>query len=453
MMTQEQNDTVTRVGAGTPCGTLMRRYWQPAALVEELAGPRPLKAVKLLGQDFVLFRDASGRYGLLDRDCPHRGADLAFGRLEAGGLRCAFHGWLFDADGQCLDTPAEPEGSRLCATIKQRAYPVIARSGILWCYLGQDTPPAFPDLDCFVAPDSHVFAFKGLIDCNWLQALEVGIDPAHASFLHRFFEDEDVSASYGKQFRGASADSDLPMTRILREYDRPIINVERTEFGLRLIALREIDRERTHVRVTNQLFPHGFVIPMDRSMTITQWHVPVDDTSCYWFAIFTSFAAPVDKARMREQRLALYELPHYKARRNKSNDYGFDPDEQASQTYTGMGSDINVHDQWVVESMGPIQDRTREHLGRSDKGIVMYRRLLREQIEKALAGDEVLLALDAKAAKSIQGPATMDGIGPTQGWETYWMEVDVKRRRGASWAAPVPAVDAAMTRRLGIAAA
>jgi hypothetical protein len=439
MMSQEQNDLITRTGPRDACGKLMRMYWQPAALVDELQGPRPLRPVKLLGEDLVLFRDERGRYGLIERHCAHRGADLAFGRLENGGLRCAFHGWLFDASGQCLETPAEPSDSQLCKGVKQRAYPVIEKSGILWTYLGEGEPPAFPEIDCFVAPDSHTFAFKGHINCNWLQALEVGIDPSHASFLHRFFEDEDTSAAYGRQFRGASAGSDMPMTRILREYDLPIINVEQTEYGLRLIALREIDEERTHVRVTNQLFPHGFVIPMSTEMTITQWHVPVDDENCYWYAIFTSYSTPVDKKKMRDQRLELYELPDYKSRKNKSNDYGFDAQEQATATFTGMGTDINVHDQWAVESMGAIQDRTREHLGTADKAIVQYRRLLRQEIEKAASGAKPFMFLDAAHARSIQGPATMDGIGPTRGWETFWMEVDVKRRRSAPWAAPVPA--------------
>jgi phenylpropionate dioxygenase-like ring-hydroxylating dioxygenase large terminal subunit len=417
----------------------MRMYWQPAALLDELQGPRPVKAVKLLGEDLVLFRDEAGRIGLIERHCAHRGADLAFGRLEKGGLRCAFHGWLFDATGQCLETPAEPVGSQLCQGIKQRAYPVKEKAGILWAYLGEGEPPAFPEIDCFVAPDSHVFAFKGHIGCNWLQALEVGIDPSHASFLHRFFEDEDPAAGYGKQFRGASAGSVLPMTKILRDYDRPIINVEQTEYGLRLIALREIDPERSHVRVTNQLFPQAFVIPMSTEMTITQWHVPVDDENCYWYAIFTSFLTPVDKKRMRQQRLELYELPDYTSRKNRSNDYGFDPREQLTKTYTGMGSDINVHDQWAVESMGAIQDRTREHLGAADKAIVAYRRLLRQEIETVAKGEKPFMFLDAARARSIQGPATMDGIGPTKGWEMFWMEVDVRRRRGAPWAVPVPA--------------
>ena len=139
----------------------------------------------------MLFTDDKGRYGLIERACPHRGTDLAYGRLEDGGLRCAFHGWLFDVNGQCLETPAEPDGSNLCANIRQKAYPVVEKSGILFAYMGPGEPPAFPHFDCFVAPDSHTFAFKGMIDCNWLQSLEVGIDPAHTSFLHRFFHDED----------------------------------------------------------------------------------------------------------------------------------------------------------------------------------------------------------------------------------------------------------------------
>ncbi len=432
MMSQEQNDLITRTGPKDACGKLMRMYWQPAALVDELQGARPVKAIKLLGEDLVLFRDEHGRYGLIERHCAHRGADLAFGRLEHGGLRCAFHGWLFDVSGQCLETPAEPKDSVLCKNITQRSYPVMEKSGILWAYLGEGEPPAFPEIDCFVAPDSHTFAFKGHINCNWLQALEVGIDPSHASFLHRFFEDEDTSGAYGKQFRGASAGSDMPMTKILREYDQPIINVEHTEYGLRLIALREIDDERTHVRVTNQLFPHGFVIPMSTEMTITQWHVPVDDESCYWYAIFTSYSTDVDKKKMRDQRLELYELPDYRSRKNKSNDYGFDAHEQSTATYTGMGTDINVHDQWAVESMGAIQDRTREHLGTSDKAIVQYRRLLRQEIEKVASGAKPFMFLDAAAGDTARWPCRNPAVVPGPARDSQGQ--DAGRQRGAAHA-------------------
>jgi nitrite reductase/ring-hydroxylating ferredoxin subunit len=436
MTTHEQNMRMTLVGPDKPAGKLLRQYWQPAALIEELDPERPVRAVKLLGQDFVLFRDEQGRYGLLDRDCPHRGADLAFGRPEDGGLRCPFHGWLFDVKGQCLQTPAEPENSRLCQRIKQKSYPVVLRSGILFAYLGDGEPPAFPDFDCFVAPDSHVFAFKGHIACNWLQALEVGIDPAHASFLHRFFEDEDTSASYGKQFRAASADSDMPMTKVLREFDRPQIEVERTDYGMRLFALRQISDANTHVRVTNLIFPQTFNIPLSAEMTITQWHVPIDDVNCYWYAIFTSFSAPVDKAQMRAQRLELYTLPDYIPRLNKANNYGFDPQQQKTQTYTGMGFDINVHDQWAVESLGPIQDRTREHLGSTDKAIINYRSMLMKAIDQVEQGGErPLMVLDGESARAIRGPITVDGVAPTTQWQAYWREADARKRRQAPWLA------------------
>ena len=444
MMSAEQNRRITAVGPDEPAGKLLRCYWQPVALSDELAGPRPIKPVRLMGQDFVLFRDEAGQLGMLDRDCPHRGADLAFGRLEHGGLRCPFHGWLFDASGACLETPAEPVTSKLCTRIRQGAYPVQERSGIIFAYLGAGEPPAMPDFDCFVAPDSHTFAFKGLFECNWLQALEVGIDPAHASYLHRFFEDEDTAESYGKQFRGASADSQMPITRVLREFGRPEIAVEHTAYGMRLTALRNIDAEQTHVRVTNLVFPQAFVIPMSAEMTISQWHVPVDDENCYWYAIFTSFTGPVDKQQMRDQRLELYELPHYTSRQNKRNDYGFNLDEQLTQTYTGMGNDINVHDQWAVESQGRIQDRTREHLGSSDKGIVMYRRMLLAAIENNLAGerDKLPMMIGTAAAREMTGPSSIDGIGPAAATEAYWREADLRRRRQSSWAPEAQAAEA-----------
>jgi nitrite reductase/ring-hydroxylating ferredoxin subunit len=433
MMTREQNEALTRVGPGTPARELLRKYWQPIVLVEELLAARPLKAVRVLGLDLIVFRGADGRLALLDRACPHRGADLAFGRLEDGGLRCLFHGWLFDADGRCLQTPGEPPESRICSRVRQRAYPVQERGGIVFGFLGDGEPPALPALDCFIAPDSHVFAFKGHLQCNWLQAVEVGIDPAHASFLHRFFEDEPAADSYGRQFRATSADSELPMTKILRLYPQPRIEVEPSDIGLRITALRDIGDGKVHVRVTNLLFPQAFVIPMSQTMTITQWHVPVDDVSCYWFAIFTSFGDAVDKLTMREQRLRLYALPDYLPRLGRFNNYGFNLEEQERRTYTGMGEDINVHDQWAVESQGAIQDRTREHLGLTDKAIVAYRKLLLAAFRQAAAGERVLMELDAAAAGGITGPATMDGIGPSDEWQQYWQSVNDRRRRSAPW--------------------
>jgi phthalate 4,5-dioxygenase oxygenase subunit len=459
-MKAEQNELITRIGPGTPCGALMRQYWQPVALVDEFdprldprMAHRPVKPVRILGQDLVLFKDAAGRWGLLDRDCPHRGADLAFGRHEGDGLRCPFHGWKFDAEGRCLETPAEPVGSKLCERVRQRRYPVVERSGILFAWFGDEgaTPPPFPRFDCFAAPGTHTFAFKGLWHCNWLQAFEVGIDPAHPSFLHRFLNDaalDDIGENAaGKQFRSASAGDfggeRWPMTRIMREFHRPEISAEPTPWGLRLTALRPMTEALTHVRVTNAIFPHTFVIPLSETLTITQMHVPVDDTHTYWYSIFTSFAGPVDKEAMRNQRTQFIQLPDYIPKAGRHNHWGFNPDEQRSTTYLGMGEeDINVHDQWAVESMGPIQDRTREHLGTSDKVIMANRRMLLKAIESVQAGEVAPGVADPALAAQMRGPDTVDGIAPAGTWASWWQEQVRAKRDGAPWSA---AADSAVT--------
>ena len=439
MISQEMNDRLTRVETGGGAGAVLRLYWQPAALSEELVSARPVVPVRLMGEDLVLFRDTAGALGLIGRHCPHRGADLCYGRREDNGLRCPFHGWHFDRTGQCVETPGEPEGSRLHENIRTVSYPVVERSGIVWAYMGPGDPPPFPALDCFAAPDSHVFAFKGLWDCNWLQAMEVGIDPAHASFLHRFLQDEDPAESYGKQFRDKAGATEIPMTRLLRDYPRPEIRVDEADHGLRLTALRHMDDGRTHVRVTNQIFPQAICIPMSNEMTITQWHVPVDDTTCYWYSMFTSFGAPVNKDLMREQRLKEHRLPDYAPLKNRRNAYGYDPEEQARETYTGMGLDINVHDQWAVESMGAIQDRTREHLGKTDVAIIRYRRMLRDAIARAEAGDTATLPLRGPETGAVTGPVSIDAIGPGDGWQDVWRSADAARRAACDWSASADA--------------
>ena len=459
-MKAEQNELITRVGPGTPCGDMLRHYWQPVALLDEFNAAldpamalRPVKAVRLLGQDFVLFKDASGQFGLLDRDCPHRGADLSYGRREpaseGGGLRCPFHGWKFAPDGRCLETPAEPVGSKLCDRVKQRSYPLVEKSGVLFGWFGDEgsVPPPFPAFDCFAAPGTHTFAFKGLWNCNWLQAFEVGIDPAHASFLHRFFNDESLEASHGRQFRGASLGEldgqRLPMTKVMREFDRPDISFEAMPYGLQLTSLRPINGKLTHTRVTNAIFPSTFVIPLSETMTITQIHVPVDDTSNYWYAIFTSFAGPVDKETMRNQRLEAVTLPAYIPKSGRHNHWGFDAEEQISRTYLGMGeSDINVHDQWACESMGAIQDRTREHLGTTDKVIMANRRNLLKAIETVQAGGTPPGVADPAIAAQRMGPDTVDGLAPADSQVAWWRDAVQAKRDGAPWNAALATPEA-----------
>lgn len=408
MLSQELNDRITRVGPRTPAGGVLRQYWQPAALVDQLDSTFPVP-VNLLGEHLAIIKNDGG--------------DLLLATRQTA-----------------TDEPTNhhPKSQDITILADQPSYPVLVKAGIVFAYMGPGVPPELPNFDCFRAPDSHSFAFKGLWQCNWLQALEIGIDPAHASFLHRFLEDDDPDDSYGKQFRDKAADTNIPMTKILREYPRPQIEVEETDFGLKITALRHMEQDLTHVRVTNQIFPEAICIPMSREMTITQWHVPIDDENCYWFTIFTSFKNPVNKELMREQRLKEHRLPDYAPLKNKANQYHYDPDEQANMTYTGMGLDINVHDQWAVEGMGAIQDRTQEHLGRSDVAIIRYRRMLRKAMQALEEGriDELpMYGIDN--LQKIIGPLSNDAIADSGNWKEASWEYDMARRAECPWNANV----------------
>jgi hypothetical protein len=328
----------------------------------------------------------------------------------------------------------------LCTRIKQRNYPVQERSGILFAWMGAEgsTPPPLPEVDCFKAPGTHTFAFKGLWHCNWLQAFEVGIDPAHASFLHRFFNDASLEDTYGRQFRGASAGEiegeKWPMTKVMREFDQPDISFAEKPYGFQLTTLRPLNEKLTHVRITNSLFPNTFVIPLSETMTITQMHVPVDDTRTYWYAVFTSFADPVNKEAMRNQRLEAVSLPDYIPKSGQHNQWGFNPEEQMTRTFLGMGEDdINVHDQWACESMGAIQNRTREHLGTSDKVIIANRRILAKAIDDVAAGLLPPGFANPEVAATRLGPDTVDGIAPAQHWQTWSTDTMQAKRDGAPW--------------------
>ncbi len=404
----------------------MRQFWQPVALVEEFdpavdpaTRDRPLKAVRVLGVDLVLFRDTAGQFALMERHCAHRGADLAFARFEGDGIRCPFHGWKYASSGQCVEAPAEPTGSTLCQRIKQPSYPTTVRAGVVFAWFGAGAPPPFPALDCYNAPSTHSFAFKGLWQCNWLQAFEVGIDPAHPSFLHRFLHDVDLddmgNNAAGKQFRSAAAGEVAgerwPMSRVMRELCQPKIDVASTNYGMQLSATRDIDDSKKHVRTTHAVFPHTFIIPLSETMTITQIHLPIDDTHTYWYSIFTSTGEPLDKTAMREQRARFTNLPDYSPTSGRHNDWGFNAAEQQSRTYLGMGEDdINVHDQWAVEGMGAIQDRTRENLGSSDVAIAQYRRWLLDAMDQLEANPTGLLPEALAQGTLAMAPQTFDGF-------------------------------------------
>jgi len=237
MLSREDNERLVRVGSGTPAGELFRRYWQPACLSTELSEPdgAPVR-VRLLGEDLVAFRDTKGRVGLVEAFCPHRRAPLFFGRNEACGLRCVYHGWKFDVDGNCVDMPSEPEGSPLKATVRIKAYPTNEKAGIVWAYLGpQDAMPEPPDYEWTRAPATHCHVSKTYEACNYLQALEGGLDTAHSSFLHNL---------------------KLGDTMQLRQRDRaPRLEVERTDYGYYYVSTRQAGADGTYVRLYHYVMP------------------------------------------------------------------------------------------------------------------------------------------------------------------------------------------------------
>lgn len=427
---------LTRVGPETAGGKLLRFFWQPVALVAELPEVRPVKAVRVLGEDLVVFRDDRGRYGLIDRHCAHRGADLSYGRLENGGLRCTFHGWLYDVEGRCTVQPAERRP--FCDKVRHKAYPCREVNGIIFAYLGPGEAPALPELDCFVAPREYTFAFKGYVDCNWVQGLEGGIDPSHTSFLHVFFKDPETPV-YGRQFGDVSEESEISLTKIMREHYQPLLDVYRTEYGLRLETRRELGDGKLHVRVTNYIFPNAIAVPMGRDMVLTQWHVPVDDYSHYWYMLAYAFREPVDQQAMWEQRIRMYPPPDFVPLRNRSNNYGFSVDDQRENTYTGLGDDINIHDTWAWEGQGRIQDRTREHLSSLDRAIIAFRRMFLEvarRIEAGAGREEALDGVwDGGGGKRV-GPPCVDLIAAAGAWTQRWRELEAERRRRSPWASP-----------------
>jgi phenylpropionate dioxygenase-like ring-hydroxylating dioxygenase large terminal subunit len=430
MVSSDANRVLTESGPGTPGGHVLRQYWQPAALTEELHGERPVVAVTLMNEELVLFTDEQGNLGLLGRYCPHRGVDLCFGRLEDGGLRCPLHGWLFDVEGACLETPAEPESSTFHERIRHRSYPVLERNGIVWAYLGEGDSPPLPDFDCLIAPRSQVFAFKGMWNCNWLQSHEVGIDPSHAAFLHRFLDDD--SEEYGQQFRDLVADTGVTTVKLMREASAPTIVADPTPFGFRMRTTRNYRGEFTHVRISNCIFPNAITIAMSREMGITQWHVPIDDTSSYWYSMFVSFGEPVDADLMREQRISQVAMPDYRPLTSAADSWGYSAAEQQTSTYTGMGRDINVHDQWAVESQGPIYDRLDEHLSPADVGIRTHRRMF------LAAAEEPSPSKLVGRNDPVHGPAAIEAVTTGEDFDEAWQDLDRARRAASGWA---PALD------------
>jgi phthalate 4,5-dioxygenase len=381
MIPQEENDLLTQTGPGTSCGELMRRYWQPAALKEELPRDGAPVKVRLLSEDLVLFRDDQGRPGLLGIHCSHRGTDLSYGRVENGGLRCLYHGWLYDVCGRVLEQPGEPNGGAHRQEIRHPAYPCREAGGVIFAYLGPGAPPLLPNYDFLTTPEEYRTSVKIFHSCNYLQSNEGNIDPVHLSFLHRYLQQE---APFGRTrvVQGGGATENT----LLGHDIAPTIEVEVTDFGLRIYTRRNSGADKCYLRVTNFILPNlaafgGSTVGDGYSV---HWHVPIDDTH-HWKYIFTfSRTRPLTEELRNRIRDEL--APDYRLTRNAANRYQQDRESMKAKTFTGMGFNFQAHDAFATESQGAIEARAHEHLVSSDKAIVAARQMLLKAIRDVKEG-------------------------------------------------------------------
>ena len=377
MLTKAQNDLLTQTGPGTPGGRLLRSYWQPIAASEEMPiGGAPLP-LRIMSEDLVLFRDDKNRLGLIGLHCAHRGTDLSYGRVEDGGLRCLYHGWLFDINGKCLDQPAQPADKKFCDKVRHPAYPVQEKGGCIWTYMGEGEPPLIPDFEFLTAPEPNRITFRVIQMCNWLQGLESSTDPAHTTYLHR--------RPPGKASERSGADISA-----LRGTEPPEISIEQTAYGTRIFALHNAPNGRKYLRVNNYVYPAGATPSTSAGEGGYQgrWYVPIDDHSHCRFEFFYSYPEPLNKERLLKNRAANV-APDLRHIRRQENRYLQDREElKCNESYTGMGLHFPSQDAFAIETQGAIQDRTREHLGSTDIVIIGVRKALLNAIMQMQEGGQ-----------------------------------------------------------------
>lgn len=381
MISKEENELLTQTGRGTPAGELLRRYWQPIALSEELpSGAAPLR-IKVLGEDLVLFRDDKGRVGLLGIHCSHRGTDLSYGRIENGGLRCLYHGWLYDIEGRCLEQPGEPDGGEHRDAICHLAYPCTEKGGAIFTYMGPGEAPLFPNYQFLNAVPANLYVSKIFHECNYLQANEGNIDPVHLSFLHRFLENRE------ERYRGVRGADESHYNLVARNF-APAMEVEITDFGLRIYTVRQLEAHKVYLRVSYFILPNLSAFPGQTGGEgySVNWHVPIDDTHHWKYTFVFSAGAPLKQDTINRGRSEL--TADYRLIRDETNRYMQDRESMKTKTYTGMSSGFQAHDAFATTSQGAIQDRTDEHLVSSDKAIVAARKLMEKAIKDIQEGRE-----------------------------------------------------------------
>ena len=370
MLSREDTELLCRVGPGTPMGALMREYWIPAALSSELPDPEgsPLR-VRLLGENLIAYRTASGAVGLVQNSCPHRGASLFYGRNEGEGLRCVYHGWKFGLDGRCVDLPSEPENSTFKDKVRAAAYPCVERAGLIWTYMGpRTTPPPMPALESTMSADARLQVYQR--ECNWVQALEGDIDTGHTVFLHLGGVDPaEVAPGTWAQY---ALSKRAPRYEVV---DMP--------YGVMYGAARPAESDSEYWRIASFLFPFWAMVPtgvLGLEVRVRGW-IPMDDD--HTLAITISLNQPPAPRMAGRQVVGPPEtLPNttdwygrVRCVADERNDYLIDRKAQKTTSYTGINA-IFLQDQAVTESMGPIYDRTAEHLGTSDAMVIRTRKRL-----------------------------------------------------------------------------
>ena len=430
-MTPEDNELLVRVEGDAPMGRIFRSHWLPALLSEEIAGPDcdPVR-VKLLGEDLVAFRDSDGRIGLIDEHCPHRHASLFYGRNEECGLRCLYHGWKFDVEGQCVEMASEPAESSFCDKVKIKSYPVVECAGFIWTYMGPaETMPAFEPPVFQPTPETNVVTTKVIVDANWAQMLEGSIDSAHSSSLH---SSDMVPA------RVTGAQSTLSQWQRPSTDKAPRLVVQRTSFGFRYSAIRRpIKDAATHDYVRTTLFvaPYLVHIPpnnLHRSCTV---HVPRDDYSTtFYFVAFGGADTPTqeDWRKFQANRLDLDLDPTYRNQRNRANNYRQDRQAMKLGNFTGVKG-ISNQDVVMWESMGPIVPRHLDRLGASDLAIVEFRKQMIDAVRTVEAGGPAIGTAEPRIP--LARLASFEGIVPkTADWRTLGAteeEIAITRRQQA----------------------
>jgi 5,5'-dehydrodivanillate O-demethylase len=350
MLSEAENELVTRIGPGTPAGDLLRRYWYPVAFAAELTEENPTHFVRILGEDLVLFRDKSGNMGLVGDHCPHRGASLLYGRVEERGIACAYHGWLYDTQGNCLETPAEPADSKLYLTIKHKAYPVQKFIGFYWAYLGPLPAPVIPHFDVWVRTDgTRTIHRRPTLDCNWFQAMENSVDSAHLQILH---QDTSGSRRPVSTTRG--------FTDEVKEF-----GFYECEYGIMKTRVYEGEVPEEHPLI----FPNVL-----RVNTGTHIRVPIDDThTCVWYVGFQP--DPEGKEHDQPENPPHEYLDSYKTPAS------------ASHPFARYRMDrVDAQDYMVWETQGPIANRGVERLATSDRGVVMLREMMKREIANVAEG-------------------------------------------------------------------